>query len=87
MRMNPRLRTQATLRPIITVVITIMAAMVKAIILEAMILSTISHRGMDMDMDMDMVDTRRVIMVRDMVLVGDIITDDFIFPCRYGIWV
>ena len=28
-----------------------MAAMVKAIILEAMILSTISHRGMDMDMD------------------------------------
>lgn len=82
--MNPRLRTQATLRPIITVVITIMAAMVvamaamvKAIILEAMILSTISHRGMDMDM----VDTRRVITVRDMVLVGDIITDDFIFHC------
>lgn len=86
MRMNPRLRTQATLRPIITVVITIMAAMVvamaamvKAIILEAMILSTISHRGIHMDMDM--VDTRMVITVRDMVLVGDIITDDFIFPC------
>lgn len=82
--MSPRLRTQATLRPIITVVITIMAAMVvttaavvKVIILEAMILSTISHRGMDMDM----VDTRRDITVRDMVLVVDITTNDFISSC------
>ena len=82
--MSPRLRTQATLRPIITVVITIMAAMVvttaavvKVIILEAMILSTISHRGMDMDM----VDTRRDITVRDMVLVVGITTNDFISSC------
>ena len=82
--MSPRLRTQATLRPIITVVITIMAAMVvttaavvKVIILEAMILSTISHRGTDMDM----VDTRTDTTVRDMVLGMDIITDGFIFPC------
>lgn len=82
--MSPRLRTQATLRPIITVVITIMAAMVvttaavvKAINLEAMILSTISHRGMDMDK----VDTRTDITVQDMVLAVDIITDGFIFPC------
>ena len=75
--MSPRLRTQATPRPIITVVITIMAAMgvataAKAIISVAMILSTISHQGMDMDM----VDTRKDITVRDMVLVVDITTDD-----------
>ena len=81
--MSPRLRTQATLRPSITVV-TIMAAMVvatavvvKAIILEAMIPSTISRQGMDMDM----VDTRRDITVRDMVLVVDITTNDFISSC------
>ena len=53
------------------------AVVVKVIILEAMILSTISHRGMDMDM----VDTRRVITVRDMVLVVDITTNDFISSC------
>ena len=81
--MSPRLRTQAIPLPIITVV-TIMAAMVvatavvvKVIILEAMILSTISHRGMDMDM----VDTRRDITVRDMVLVVGITTNDFISSC------
>lgn len=53
------------------------AVVVKVIILEAMILSTISHRGMDMDM----VDTRRDITVRDMVLVVDITTNDFISSC------
>lgn len=53
------------------------AVVVKAIILEAMIPSTISRQGMDMDM----VDTRRDITVRDMVLVVDITTNDFISSC------
>lgn len=53
------------------------AVVVKAIILEAMIPSTISRQGMDMDM----VDTRRDITVRDMVLVVGITTNDFISSC------